>query len=77
MAQQREKWRVQSWEQIDLPAKVETMRRKTRPWKSIFALLFAIAAAVFAYQAREQKGFFKGTTPSITTHLIWIGLGVA
>jgi small-conductance mechanosensitive channel len=77
MARETEKWYVQSWEQIDLPAKVETVRRKARPWRSIFALVLAIAAAVFAYQAREQKGLFHATKPSITSHLIWIGMAVA
>jgi len=40
--------------QIDLSAKVEQVKRKTRPWKSIIALLFAIAAAVISHQARNQ-----------------------
>jgi small-conductance mechanosensitive channel len=40
--------------QIDLSAKVATVKRKTRPWKSIIVLLFAIAAAVISHQARLQ-----------------------
>ena len=31
--------------QIDLSTHVDRVKRKTRPWKSIIALLFAIAAA--------------------------------
>ena len=37
--------------QIDLSAKVARVKRKTRPWKSIIALLLAIAAAVISHQA--------------------------
>ena len=40
--------------QIDLSAKVAQVKRKTRPWKSIIALLFAIAAAIVSHQARRQ-----------------------
>jgi small-conductance mechanosensitive channel len=40
--------------QIDLSAKVERVKRKTRPWKSIIALLLAIASAVISHQARNQ-----------------------
>ena len=40
--------------QIDLSAKVAQVKRKTRPWKSIIALLFAIAAAIVSQQARRQ-----------------------
>jgi small-conductance mechanosensitive channel len=41
--------------QADLSAKVERVKRKTRPWKSIIALLFAIAAAVISHQARRDS----------------------
>jgi small-conductance mechanosensitive channel len=41
--------------QIDLSAKVERVKRKTRPWKSIIALVLAIAAAVISYQARRDS----------------------
>ena len=40
--------------QIDLSAQVERVKRKTRPWKSIIALLLAIAAAVISHQARNN-----------------------
>jgi small-conductance mechanosensitive channel len=40
--------------QADLPARVERVRRKTRPWKSIIALLLAIAAAIVSHQARRN-----------------------
>jgi small-conductance mechanosensitive channel len=73
---------------MDLPAKVETVRRRTRPWKSIFALLLAIAAAIVSYQARTGTGFFRHTlvteviagTPRQSRPwadtLIWIGTAV-
>jgi small-conductance mechanosensitive channel len=47
---------VQSWDDIDLQGKVETVRRKTRPWKAIIALLLAIVCAVISYQSR--RGYF-------------------
>ncbi|MGH3228149.1 MAG: mechanosensitive ion channel domain-containing protein [Streptosporangiaceae bacterium] len=37
--------------QIDLSAKVAQVKRRTRPWKSIIALLLAIAAAVISRTA--------------------------
>ncbi len=71
---------MQSWDQIDLTGKVETVRRKTRPWKSIIALLFAIAAAVIAHQARDH--ITRGKEPlfhltAFGTHFVWIGTAVA
>jgi small-conductance mechanosensitive channel len=39
----------------DLSAQVQRVKRKTRPWKSIIALLFAIAAAVISNQARHDS----------------------
>jgi small-conductance mechanosensitive channel len=69
---------VQSWEQIDLTAKVKTVRRKTRPWKAIFALLLAIAAAVISYQAREQKGLFHDdSVTDMVRSIVWPVTAVA
>ena len=66
---------MQSWEQIDLTAKVQTVRRKTRPWKAIIALVLAIASAVVASEAHAQVtahgNLFRLTV--LGTHLIWIG----
>jgi small-conductance mechanosensitive channel len=66
---------VQSWEQIDLTAKVQTVRRKTRPWKAIIALILAIAMAVASYDARGQgTGFLhKGVLNDPTRHILWLG----
>jgi small-conductance mechanosensitive channel len=43
--------------QIDLSAQVERVKRKTRPWKSIIALLLAIAAAVFSHSRHNNSHF--------------------
>ena len=44
---------MQNGRQIDLSTQVERVKRKTRPWKSIIALLLAIAAAVISHQSRH------------------------
>ena len=44
----------------DLSTHVERVKRKTRPWKSMIALVLAIAAAVISYQARHDS------------HALWI-----
>jgi len=41
--------------QIDLSAQVERVKRKTRPWKSIIALLLAIACAAISHAARRDS----------------------
>jgi small-conductance mechanosensitive channel len=46
---------VHDLKQIDLSAQVERVKRKTRPWKSIIALLLAIAAAVISDRARHDS----------------------
>jgi Mechanosensitive ion channel len=73
---------LQPWEQIDLPAKVKSVRRKTRPWKSIIALLFAIVTAVGSAQLKadghpgrgeSRGGFFNNSGLSQTAAtLLWI-----
>jgi small-conductance mechanosensitive channel len=49
---------VQNGRQIDLTAQVQRVKRKTRPWKSIIALLLAIAAAVISHRASHGKSAF-------------------
>ena len=44
---------MQNGRQIDLSTQVERVKRRTKPWKSIIALLLAIAAAVISHQARR------------------------
>jgi small-conductance mechanosensitive channel len=60
---------VQNGRQIDLSAQVERVKRKTRPWKSIIALLLAIAAAVISHQARQDTF----TTNHLTNQFIAYG----
>ena len=76
---------MQPWEQIDLPAKVKTVRRKTRPWKSIIALLLAIACAIVSTQAQQSVhhddtgstgGWFAGLS-TFAAAAIWIGSTIA
>ena len=54
----REESRVHDVKQIDLSAQVERVKRKTRPWKSIIALLLAIAAAVISHRASHDRSTF-------------------
>jgi small-conductance mechanosensitive channel len=49
---------VQNGRQIDLSARVERVKHKTRPWKSIIALALAIFAAVISYRASHGKSTF-------------------
>ena len=48
---------MQNGRQVDLSAQVERVKRKTRPWKSIIALLLAIAAAVISHNAFSDSPF--------------------
>jgi small-conductance mechanosensitive channel len=43
---------------IDLSAQVERVKRRTRPWKSIIALLLAIAAGIISDNARYHSHTF-------------------
>src|SRR5689334_11732029 len=63
---------VQNGRQIDLPKQVERVKRKTRPWKSIIALLLAIAAAVISHQAHRDTF----TASHLTNQLIAYGTAV-
>ena len=55
--------------QVDLSAQVERVRRKTRPWKSIIALLLAIAAAVISYRASHGRASHGRPTFLNTSYL--------
>ena len=50
---------MQNGRQIQLSAEVERVKRRTRPWKSIIALLLAIVAAVISHNARGDSPFFN------------------
>ena len=60
--------------QIDLSAQVELVKRKTRPWKSIIALLLAIAAAVVSKEARSDSHLFNAS--HLTDQFIALGAAV-
>jgi small-conductance mechanosensitive channel len=49
---------VHDGRQIDLSAQVALVKRKTRPWKSIIALLLSIAVAVVSNQAHHRSSTF-------------------
>jgi small-conductance mechanosensitive channel len=63
---------MQNGRQIDSPAQADRVKRKTRPWKSIIALLLAIAAAVISRQARRDTF----TASHLTNQLIAYGTAV-
>jgi small-conductance mechanosensitive channel len=52
---------VHDGKQIDLSAQVELVKRKTRPWKSIIALVLAIAVAVVSHESRDAARGGKHT----------------
>jgi small-conductance mechanosensitive channel len=66
---------VQNGRQIDLSAQVQRVKRRTRPWKSIIALLLAIAAAVISRRASHGKSNFVGTS-DLTNQFIIYGTAV-
>jgi small-conductance mechanosensitive channel len=56
--------RVQD-KQADLSARVAQVRRRTRPWRSIIALVLAIAAAVISDAARHDSQFLWNTSHNV------------
>jgi small-conductance mechanosensitive channel len=68
---------VHDGKQIDLSAEVDRVKRKTRPWKSVIALVLAIASGVFSNLARHGSlPLFAGTN-NLTDQLIASALAVA
>ena len=62
--------------QIDLSAQVAMVRRKTRPWKSIIALVFAIASAAASGWAHSDfRHFFS--SDALVHQIIAAGTAVA
>ncbi len=53
---------MQNGRQIDLSAQVDRVKRRARPWKSIIALLLAIAAAVISHRSRHGQFPFLHTS---------------
>ena len=71
---------MQNGRQIDLSAQVERVRRKTRPWKSIIALLLAIAAAVISHQSRRSPFTTNDLANQFITYgsaVLFLALGIA
>lgn len=66
---------MQNGRQIDLSAQVERVKRQTRPWKSIVALLLAIAAAVISHRARHGQSIVFHTS-DLTNQFIIYGTAV-
>ena len=62
--------------QVDLSAQVERVKRKTRPWKSIIALLLAIAAAVISRRASHGRSTTFLNTSQLTNTFIIYGTAV-
>ncbi|MFY9928057.1 MAG: mechanosensitive ion channel family protein [Streptosporangiaceae bacterium] len=63
--------------QVDLSAEVELVKRKTRPWKSMIALVLAIAAGVISDLARHDSRPLFSATNHLTNQLIAVGTAVA
>jgi small-conductance mechanosensitive channel len=61
--------------QVDLSARVAQVKRKTRPWKSIIALVLAIASAVISDAARHDSEFLWNTSHNVN-RIISIGSAV-
>jgi small-conductance mechanosensitive channel len=70
----KEQLQVHDVRQIDLSAQVERVRRRTRPWKSIIALLLAIAAAIISHEAHRDSPFGPS---KLTEHVIAATMAVA
>jgi small-conductance mechanosensitive channel len=68
---------MQNGRPIDLSAQVERVKRKTRPWKAIIALLFAIAAGVISHQAYYDSPPIFSRTNHTADRFIWAGMAVA
>jgi small-conductance mechanosensitive channel len=67
---------LQDGPQLDLSAQVAKVKAKTRPWKSIFALAFAIAAAVTCEWKRHE--FTDYFSPAhVTSQIIAAAAAVA
>jgi small-conductance mechanosensitive channel len=68
---------LQDGPQLDLSAQVAKVKEKTRPWKSIIALIFAIGAAAASEWAHHHfhQGFFA--TTNISSQLIAAGAAAA
>jgi small-conductance mechanosensitive channel len=63
--------------QIDLSAKVAAVKRKARPWKSIIALVLAIASGIISHLASpSRKSDVLFYAPDWTYRIVWAGTAV-
>jgi small-conductance mechanosensitive channel len=63
--------------QIDLSAHVERVRRRARPWKSIIALILAIASAVICHLARpDRRSDVLFSAPDWIYQIVWAATAV-
>jgi small-conductance mechanosensitive channel len=60
---------------MELSAHVERVKRKTRPWKSIIALVLAIASAVISKSAHRKSHVFF-SAPDLTYQIVAAGTAV-
>jgi small-conductance mechanosensitive channel len=61
--------------QVDLSERMAQVKRKTRPWKSIIALVLAIASAIISDAARHDSEFLWNTSHNVN-QIIAIGSAV-
>ena len=63
--------------QIDLSAQVARVKRKARPWKSIIALVLAVASAIISHLASpNRKSDVLFSAPDWTYRIVWAGTAV-
>jgi Mechanosensitive ion channel len=63
-------------QQLDLSTQVAKVKAKTRPWKAIIALIFAICAAAASGWAHNRFQHFLGDT-EVPWQILAIGLAIA
>ena len=63
-------------QQIDRSAETELVKRKARPWKSVIALVLAIASGVISDMARHDSAPLFSAMNHLTNQLIAVGTAV-
>jgi small-conductance mechanosensitive channel len=63
--------------QVDLSERVAQVKRRARPWKSIIALVLAIASAIISHLASpSRKSNVLFSAPDWTYRIVWAGTAV-
>jgi len=63
--------------QVDLSERVAQVKRRARPWKSIIALVLAIASAIISHLASpNRKSNVLFSAPDWTYRIVWAGTAV-